>query len=69
MDHATSQVGHNFEDLKLSTTQSNATSQISINAKFQLFIPFNREDIKYLINFVGILGLNGPRDVTGGAQF
>ena len=27
MDHVTSQVGHNFEDLKLSTTWSNSTSQ------------------------------------------
>ena len=40
-----SQVGPNFEDFKLSTTQSNSTSHISLNAKFLLFIPFYREVI------------------------
>ena len=41
MDHATSQVGPNFEDLKLSTLHP----KISLNVKFKLFIPFNREVI------------------------
>ena len=69
MDHVTSQMGHNYEDLKFRLHNRILHPKISLNAKFQLFIPFNRDVINILINFGGILGLNGPRDVTGGPQF
>ena len=53
MDHATSQMGPNFEDLKFRLHNRILHPKISLNEKFQLFIPFNRE----VINIWLILGV------------
>ena len=48
-----------FEDLKLLTTHRILHPKISLNSKFQRFIPFSREIINISLIFGGILGLNG----------
>ena len=69
MDHVTSQVAPILKIWNFRLHNRILHRKISLNAKFQLFIPFNREVIKHLTNFGDILAVNGPRDVTGGPQF
>ena len=70
MDHATSQVWAPILKIRNFRLHNRILyPKISLIAKFQLFIPFNKEVINIWLILGGILSVNGPRDVTGGPQF
>ena len=69
MNHVTSQIAPILKILDFRLHNRILRPKISLNVKFQLFIPFNREVINIWLILGVILGVNGPRDVAGGPQF